>query len=117
MALIVLLFFSVSFRSGLCAKELTVGVLQNWPPRYSIDLETEEPTGFAIEVFEEMAEGLGLDYQYKVFISWPDLTSAFDKHEVDLIPNLGISSERKKHLDFSASFDTFSRNPGILVPA
>jgi len=87
-------------------KKVIVGVLENWPPQYSFDHQMNTPTGFAIEVFEAVANRADLEYQYRVFQSWPELILAFKNKAVHIIPNIGITSERKNLFDFTISYET-----------
>ncbi|MBU3918048.1 transporter substrate-binding domain-containing protein, partial [bacterium] len=88
-------------------EEMIVAVLENWPPQYSIDPETKKPTGFAIDIFEQLARRLNIKIKYKVYHSWPEIMEAFEKGEIDIIPNLGITSERSDLYDFTTSVETF----------
>jgi PAS domain S-box-containing protein len=88
-------------------EQVIVGVLENWPPQYSFDSQMNKPTGFAIDIFEEVARQADIEYQYRVFNSWPELNLAFKKKEVHIIPNMGITSERQNLFNFTVSYETF----------
>jgi PAS domain S-box-containing protein len=83
-----------------------VGVLGNWPPQYQLD-GNGRPAGFAIDVLERIADVANLEIDYKVMDSWEQLSDALRRHRIDLIPNLGISRERKQWAAFTSPVETF----------
>ena len=80
--------------SSIPTNEIIAGVLENWPPQYSTDPKTGEPTGFAIDIFNEVAKRANIKVRYKVYKSWSEILKAFLNNEVIIIPNSGIASER-----------------------
>lgn len=85
----------------------TVAVLQNWPPHYITDPETNAPGGFAVEVFEAIAARAGIETTYKVYPSWPVMFRDIRKGGLDIIPNSGITQERQSVLDFTTPVEAF----------
>lgn len=85
---------------------LVAAVPANYPPQYSLNAQGQ-PTGFAIEVMDEVAKLAGVTIRYKVETTWPETIRALREGEVDLIPNLGISEDRKAVFAFSIPVETF----------
>jgi PAS domain S-box-containing protein len=69
--------------------------------------EYGKPTGFAIDVFDQVAATAGLQVRYKVVDSWEEAFDALIRGQADLIPNLGITAERKKWFSFTSPVETF----------
>ncbi|WP_428527040.1 EAL domain-containing protein [Roseibium sp.] len=86
--------------------EIIAAVPANWPPHYSLD-EDGNPTGFAIDVLNHLAQELDLRVQYKVAPSFVDAIKMLEDGEADLIPNSGIVSERKANNLFTPPVETF----------
>lgn len=63
--------------------------------------KNDVPTGFGIEVMEEIAARAGLRIHYRSLPSWQATLAALESGQADLIPNLGIIPERKRKIDFS----------------
>jgi diguanylate cyclase (GGDEF)-like protein/PAS domain S-box-containing protein len=86
--------------------EIIAAVPANWPPQYSLD-EDGNPTGFAIDVLDRLAEELNLTVRYKVAQNFVEAIQLLEAGEADLIPNSGIVSERKSNNLFSPPVETF----------
>ncbi|MBT4641068.1 MAG: transporter substrate-binding domain-containing protein [Deltaproteobacteria bacterium] len=86
--------------------QIIVGVLENWPPQYSYDKTTRKPTGFAVEIMNEVASLSGLRIQYKIFKTWPMLNKALKNREIDVIPNMGITKERMEFFNYTDPVET-----------
>ncbi len=87
--------------------ELLAGVVRNFPPHYSVDKNTGQPTGFAVEVMDEIAKRAGLNVRYILFDEWASTLRALREGRIDFIPNLGITRERKKEFDFTRPLEAF----------
>ena len=87
-------------------QKIIIGVLENWPPQYLIDQKTKEPTGFAVEIMEEIARLSGLDISYEVFKEWPVLNQALREKKIDVIPNMGIIDERDGFFRYTIPVET-----------
>jgi PAS domain S-box-containing protein len=85
---------------------LQAGVLSDWPPQYQLD-PNGQPTGFAVDLVEQVADAAGLRLAYTVMDSWELLSDALQSGEIDLIPNLGISQERQRWFAFTSPVETF----------
>ena len=87
-------------------RTIVAAVPKSWPPQYSLD-ENGKPTGFAIDVMEEVAKRAGLTVEYSIKDDFPAVVDALIAGEVDLIPNVGILPEREAEIDFTAPVETF----------
>lgn len=81
-------------------------VLRHWPPQYQID-EFGTPTGFAIDVLDHVAASTNLDISYQVVDTWEEMFETLRKGDADLIPNQGITAERKEWFAFTSPVETF----------
>lgn len=82
------------------------GVLSSWPPQYQLD-RYGQPAGFAVDLVEQVAGAAGLRVEYTIMQSWGQLFDALRSGEIDLIPNLGITQERKQWFAFTSPVETF----------
>jgi ABC-type amino acid transport substrate-binding protein len=85
---------------------VVVAVPRSFPPNYIVG-NGNIPSGFAVEGFEYLAQLANLKITYRIFDNWLDVISAVKSGDADLIPNMGISEERKQFLDFSEPLETF----------
>ena len=97
---------------------LLVAVPAFFPPYYYIDNEGL-PYGMAIEVLNEIDHSAGYLSQFIVKQSWSEVFEAIDSGEAQVIPNLGITEERKKHYFFSKPYaktdiTVFTRRDNII---
>ena len=83
-----------------------IATLANFPPQYSLD-DNGEPTGFAVDVMNQVADFANLAPVYIVFNSWPDAHQALRSGTVDIIPNMGITERRRAFADFTSPVETF----------
>jgi PAS domain S-box-containing protein len=82
-------------------------LLSHWPPQY-VSGEYDQPTGFAIDIMDQVAAAADIDVVYKVMDSWEEAFAALRDGRADLIPNIGITLERKKWFAFTSPVETFS---------
>ena len=82
---------------------LTAVVPASFPPFYYTD-EEGLPYGMAIEVLNELDHHAGFLTNYIVKKSWADVFKAINSGEAQVIPNLGITEERKKHYFFTQAY-------------
>ncbi len=85
---------------------LRAAVPRDFPPYYLID-EAGQPTGFAIDLMNLIADRAGFDISYAVKEHWADVNKALRAGEVDLIPNQGITAERKELYSFTSPVHVF----------
>lgn len=90
--------------------EILAGVHRNFPPQYSIDEKTGKPTGFAVDIMDEVARRAGLKVRYVIFNEWPQINQALKEGRIDIIPNSGIIEERKVDYDFTSPVEVFDIN-------
>ena len=86
---------------------VTAVVLNHWPPQYQLG-EYGQPAGFAIDVMDQVAASADLQVIYEVVDSWEEAFEALKSGRADLIPNLGITAERKEWSAFTSPVETFS---------
>lgn len=96
----------VSAQKLVAADELVVTVPAKFPPYYSLDSKGQ-PAGFAIDVFEAVAERAGLRYRYEIKHSWKDAIQSLKDGVGDIIPNMGITDSRSNFIDFTSPVITF----------
>lgn len=77
-----------------------------FPPQYSLD-DTGKPSGFAVDIFEQLAGMANLRPTYLVKDNWEQAQAALRTGEVDVIPNMGMTERRKAFADFTSSVETF----------
>ena len=83
-----------------------IAVLANFPPQYALD-DNGKPTGFAVDVMNQVARLANLDPDYVVFQNWPDAQQALRSGAVDIVPNMGITERRQAFADFTSPVETF----------
>ncbi|GAB4507937.1 MAG: hypothetical protein Tsb0026_05300 [Sulfuricaulis sp.] len=59
------------------------------------------PSGFGIEVMEEIAARAGLHIHYNSLPGWQAVHTAMQTGQADLVPSMGITPERQQKYDFS----------------
>lgn len=79
---------------------------ENWPPYYMMN-EDGQPTGFAIESFDEIARLAKIKVIYKPEKTFAESVEALRSGKADLIPNSGITPDRFDEFDFSRPIETF----------
>ena len=92
--------------AGLALINVTAAVPKEFPPYYMVS-ESGKPTGFAIDEMDQLAALARLKVTYLTENSWADAVEAVKTGRADLIPNVGISAERRAWLDFTAPVETF----------
>ncbi|MHB8091462.1 MAG: transporter substrate-binding domain-containing protein [Syntrophales bacterium] len=87
--------------------EILAGVHRNFPPQYSLDEQTGQPVGFAIDIMDEVARRAGLKIRYVIFDEWPPIMKALKEGRIDIIPNMGVVEERNADMDFTVPIEAF----------
>jgi PAS domain S-box-containing protein len=85
---------------------IRVGAMADWPPEYATKTDGT-PTGFAIDVMNEVATRAQLTVRYRRYESFADMSAALERGDIDVIPNFGISSGRDRLFDFTQPIETF----------
>jgi len=95
---------------GVYAKELNkvhkVVVLKNWKPYYFLD-DKGKPSGYSIDLFEKIANNIGLNYQYVIVDSWKDAHKLIESNKAQIVPNIGIDKMREDIFSFTEPTDFF----------
>ncbi|MGI9334539.1 MAG: PAS domain S-box protein [Gammaproteobacteria bacterium] len=86
---------------------LRAAVPGHFPPQYVVD-RSGEPAGFAIDVFDSVAESLGFEVEYMLFDTWPQAMQALEQRTVDIIPNMGIRPDRQAFAGFTTPVETIA---------
>ena len=85
---------------------LKVGVLENFPPQY-LTSEKGDPSGFAVDVIEAVAERAGFTLEYVVRSNWLEVSDDLETGKIDIIPNSGITERRKNIYSYTIPVETF----------
>lgn len=85
---------------------LKVAVLRHFPPQYSLDQEGR-PTGFAIDVIQQLSKICDFKIEYIIKDSWSDMYEALETGEADIIPNMGVTDSRMKRFSLSTPVEVF----------
>ncbi|MCU7906371.1 MAG: transporter substrate-binding domain-containing protein [Candidatus Thiodiazotropha sp. (ex Epidulcina cf. delphinae)] len=110
-----ILFFMATVAQAATEREqLIAAAPANFPPHYLLD-SNGRPGGYAIDIMDRLAESAGLQVRYSVVPDWTAAMEVLRRGEVDLIPNLGITSDRSKHFDFTSPLETIAL--GLFVRA
>ncbi len=84
----------------------------DWPP---FDFaEDGEPMGFSIDVIRLVAAKVGLEIELVNGFTWAELLEMFKRGEIDVLPAIFASPERREFIAFTEEYTT---NPSILVVA
>lgn len=78
---------------------IEVGSEIDYPPFASLDA-SGRPIGFSIELLQAVAAEMQLDVEIRVG-PWAEVRAAFERHELDLLPHMAISEERRRVAAFS----------------
>ncbi|MDJ0843082.1 ATP-binding protein [Crocosphaera sp.] len=84
--------------------KVTAAIPRYSPPTYSVDSQGN-PHGFAIDVMEEVAKRANLQVTYEIKETWSDTIKALETGEVDLVPNMGITSTSSQMLIYSSPIE------------
>jgi diguanylate cyclase (GGDEF)-like protein/PAS domain S-box-containing protein len=90
---------------GSKAVKLIAVIPRHFPPQYFLD-EKGNPTGFAIDMIEEIAKQNHFKITYQIKNSWEEVQETLQKGEADLIPNMGITETRQEIFLFTSPLET-----------
>ncbi|ABK45679.1 multi-sensor hybrid histidine kinase [Magnetococcus marinus MC-1] len=79
---------------------VTVAVLQDFPPLYSLDTHGK-PQGLAIDLLQQVAQQAQLKITYKVVQNWGQAMQLVRQGEADFVPGIGITEVRRAEFLFS----------------
>lgn len=75
-------------------------------------MEKGQPAGYSIELFDRVAEILGVKFEYINDMTWSQLLGAFKKGEIDVMSAIYISESRKA---FSLFTQPYFKNPPAII--
>ena len=99
-------FCYTPYAQELESTPVRVGVLKYFPPHYETSALSGEPRGFAIDTFKKVADEASLRYVFITFDSWSDALEALSNKQIDIIPNLGVTEERRSFALFTTPLET-----------
>ena len=86
--------------------EIRAAAVRYYPNQFFIDEETGKPSGFAIDIMNEVTRIAGFTIRYVIFEETPLAIEALQEGRVDVIPGLSIDEVRKGSMDFTRPFDS-----------
>lgn len=101
-----LLPLGATAEEGRDPDRVTAIVPADFPPQYLLDA-SGRPSGFAIDILEATAEIAGLRVRYRVEENFSQAVAALHAGQGELIPNSGITPERRKRSIFTTPVETF----------
>ncbi|MHB1142319.1 MAG: EAL domain-containing protein [Sulfuricaulis sp.] len=81
-------------------KTLIAAYPSHFPPIFDTT-QNNVPTGFGIEVMEEIAARAGLRISYRSMPNWSAVATALEAGQADLVPNMGVTPGRQQKYDYS----------------
>jgi PAS domain S-box-containing protein len=75
------------------------------PPTYYQDQHTGHPAGFAVDVMNVIARRSGLQVTYVYGRAWKDIIQQVRQGSAEVIPAMGVSTERSQELAFTDPVD------------
>lgn len=82
---------------------IKAAIPRTFPPFYFTD-SNNLPYGMAIEVLNEIDHHAGYQTEFIIKENWKDVFASIDNNEVEIIPNLGITEQRKKKYLFTRPY-------------
>ena len=79
---------------------------RNFAPEYQVDND-QRPAGLAIELIESIARRADYEVEYQVYDTWLEAMDSLAAGAVDLIPQMGITAERREFALFTDPVYTF----------
>lgn len=89
---------------------IVVGAETDWPP-YDF-VANGKAVGFANDYLRLLAEKTGLNIQFVHGFTWEQLLAKAEKKEIDILPCLSETDERKQFFNFTSSYNS---NPFSLI--
>lgn len=100
-AVLVCLPYPAFSETGSIQDPARVVILHNSPPLQFYDDEESHPSGFAVELFDQVAAESDLHFTYVFAETWSGMIDMILNDQADIVASLAISEERRKHLAFS----------------
>ena len=98
---------------GIQSETLRVGVVDLEP--FAMKTVDGHWGGIAVDLWREVADRMGVDFELREFGSTQALTEAFVKGDLDLTPIAAVTAEREVVVDFSDAY--YMSGAAIVVPA
>jgi polar amino acid transport system substrate-binding protein len=102
-----------SQQEGAAGHKLLVGVIAA-PPVY-MKAADNRWVGFGVEIWEAVAQDMGLAFEFKEFNTLESMLTALEKKEIDVIPAMAVQVRFEPFIDFSQSY--LKSGLSIAVPA
>jgi polar amino acid transport system substrate-binding protein len=102
-----------SQQEGAAGHKLLVGVIAA-PPVY-MKAADNRWVGFGVEIWEAVAQDMGLAFEFKEFNTLESMLTALEKKEIDVIPAMAVQDRFEPFIDFSQSY--LKSGLSIAVPA
>lgn len=88
-------------------REIIAAVPREFPPQYVLN-EDGTAGGFAIEVMDAVAARADLKVTYRILDTWKEVHDALRNGEADVIPNMGITEQRRIFALFTVPVEEFN---------
>ena len=88
-------------------KQLVLGIDEYWKPFEYVDSDGKY-AGISSEYVELVTEMLSIDLVPEFGNSWSDVIEKIKKNELDILPAIGLSEERRSFLSFSEPYIEFT---------
>ena len=85
---------------------VTIGVDPEWPPFEYINDEGQH-SGLAADYLQLIGEHIGIEFRTVQGLSWAQVIEKAKSRELDLLPAVRISEERKQYLNFTKPYIDF----------
>ena len=87
--------------------EIMAVIPSDLPPTYFRDKKTAAPTGFAVDIMNEIAKRAGLHVHYIFEDNLGDIMKMAARADADIITYLGIDEERSKSFSFTSPIEVY----------
>ena len=104
---------NLSAQAGVQSETLRVGVVELQP--FAMKTVEGHWEGISIDLWREVADEMGVDFELREYGSVEVLTEAFVKGDVDLTPIVAMTAKREVLVDFSDAY--YVSGSVIVVPA
>ncbi|NQT98234.1 MAG: transporter substrate-binding domain-containing protein [Candidatus Marinimicrobia bacterium] len=104
---IFILFAALTYANTIAGEEIIrVSGHYNYPPYEFLD-PSGGPTGFNVEIFNEVAKLTGLEVQLELG-PWEEVYTALETGEIDVLIGMYFSASRAEKFDFTIPYETVS---------
>ncbi|MFA7083967.1 MAG: GGDEF domain-containing protein [Arcobacteraceae bacterium] len=109
---LILILLIFCFPLLMCAydtKIYKVAIVKDWKPYYFIN-DSGKADGYAVELFEHISQEINIKFEYVIVDNFQEIIQLLNENKVDIIPNIGITSDRESLLLFTQPTDNFMLN-------